>query len=234
MAIIHRRLSNIDHLSAEVQSFYTLRKDGLFKLNVRNKIEYTTKSLRGIPLNKISAQLCDMYCSGKTLQEIGDGFGVSRERIRQVLAQLGITSDQGGRTIKQIPLKKIRLAEEEERKERMGARILKKWGFTVDEWRSINKLKGSKNPITAFTSHRKNSYKRGIEFKLSFIEWWRIWQESGKWGLRGRGIGRYCMARFGDKGPYEVGNVVIQLATENSRDAILRTHAEGKLKRDKQ
>ena len=67
-----------------------------------------------------------------------------------------------------------------------------------------------------FTDHRSNAKKRTIEFKLTFDEWWDIWQSSGHWENRGYGAGKYCMSRFNDQGPYEVGNVFVQLHTDNS------------------
>jgi len=59
---------------------------------------------------------------------------------------------------------------------------------------------------------------RGIDFYLSFDEWNDIWQASGKWDVRGRGKGKYCMSRVNDTGAYAVGNVFIQLTTQNSGD----------------
>ncbi len=56
---------------------------------------------------------------------------------------------------------------------------------------------------------------RGIVFKMSFEEWLGVWKDSGKFHLRGRGKGLYCMARLGDKGPYAVGNVKICTLEEN-------------------
>lgn len=57
---------------------------------------------------------------------------------------------------------------------------------------------------------------RGIPFLLTFEEWLKIWVDSGKLEQRGRRKGEYCMARFGDKGPYAIGNVRIILTTDNS------------------
>lgn len=76
----------------------------------------------------------------------------------------------------------------------------------------------------AFTTQRSKSKKRGILFLLSFDEWWSIWRASGRWHERGRGQGQYCMARFGDVGAYEVGNVKIILRTDNTSEACLGGH----------
>lgn len=64
-----------------------------------------------------------------------------------------------------------------------------------------------------------------IKFKLTFEEWWDIWEKSGKWDMRGRGADAYCMARHGDVGHYEVGNVSIITQSENHKfkNAYLRS-----------
>lgn len=54
-----------------------------------------------------------------------------------------------------------------------------------------------------------------IEFRLTFEQWNAIWDDSGKYQERGRRRGQYCMARFNDLGHYEVGNVFIQLHSDN-------------------
>jgi len=67
----------------------------------------------------------------------------------------------------------------------------------------------------AFIKHRSVAKQRDLEFLLTFEEWLAIWHESGKWAERGCRKGQYCMARFGDKGPYAVGNVRICTNAEN-------------------
>ena len=56
-------------------------------------------------------------------------------------------------------------------------------------------------------------------FKLTFDQWINIWVTSGQLDNRGQRTGQYCMARFGDKGAYEVGNVRIILSVDNVREA---------------
>lgn len=60
---------------------------------------------------------------------------------------------------------------------------------------------------------------RGIPWEFEFYEWLAVWTESGKWEQRGRRMGQYVMARFGDVGPYSVDNVKIILSSENHREA---------------
>lgn len=58
-----------------------------------------------------------------------------------------------------------------------------------------------------------------VEMRLSFEEWLEIWLASGHLEERGKRRGQYCMSRVNDLGSYEKGNVFIQLATQNLRDA---------------
>jgi hypothetical protein len=74
--------------------------------------------------------------------------------------------------------------------------------------------------LKVYRQQRKNAHQRGIPFKLTFEQWLTIWKESGKLQNRGRGMGHYCMARFGDRGAYEVGNVHIITHQQNSSDYV--------------
>lgn len=68
-------------------------------------------------------------------------------------------------------------------------------------------------PWRRFSVQRNRAKQRGIAWRLSFAQWWTLWQEH--WHLRGCGRRNYCMQRPGDKGAYEIGNVVIGPVTEN-------------------
>jgi transposase-like protein/uncharacterized protein (DUF433 family) len=46
--------------------------------------------------------MIEMYQSGKTLQEVGEHFGITRERVRQILHKFDVTSRKAGRTPKPI------------------------------------------------------------------------------------------------------------------------------------
>lgn len=76
-------------------------------------------------------------------------------------------------------------------------------------WRAANPEK------YAYGKHKQHAKKRGVPFLLTFEEWWSIWDTSGKWLLRGHCRGQYVMARYGDRGGYEVGNVRICTCSEN-------------------
>lgn len=75
--------------------------------------------------------------------------------------------------------------------------------------------KPKNSPRARFGQQRRAARQRGIEWQLSFEQWWDIWSSSGVYALRGCGIGKYVMARNGDIGPYAVGNVRIALWRDN-------------------
>jgi hypothetical protein len=62
--------------------------------------------------------------------------------------------------------------------------------------------------------------RRGVEFLLTFEEWFKIWNDSGHLQEKGRLKHQYCMSRHGDKGPYAVGNVEIITNAENKARQI--------------
>lgn len=47
-----------------------------------------------------AAAMIYRFKRGQTLQQIGDAFEISRERVRQVLAKHGVTADEGGRALR--------------------------------------------------------------------------------------------------------------------------------------
>lgn len=79
-------------------------------------------------------------------------------------------------------------------------------------------------PKKAYSNQLSMARKRGIEWLLTFDEWWEIWAQSGKWEQRGRHKGGYVMARYGDVGPYSRENVRIITNKENCLEA--RAHAQ--------
>lgn len=73
----------------------------------------------------------------------------------------------------------------------------------------------SNKKYQAFFQQVSNAERRGIEWLLSFEQWLQIWEESGHLHERGKKSAQYCMARFGDIGPYAISNVKIITNAEN-------------------
>lgn len=70
----------------------------------------------------------------------------------------------------------------------------------------------------AFKVHRLNAFERGIPWNFQYWEWLQIWQDSGHLEDRGNKGGQWVMARHGDAGAYEAGNVKITRVEKNASD----------------
>lgn len=74
------------------------------------------------------------------------------------------------------------------------------------------------NKKLAYSQQKWMATKRGIAWKLTFEQWYDIWEKSGRWNERGRKFGQYVMARYGDVGPYSVNNIHIITNVENNKE----------------
>lgn len=155
--------------------------------------------------------IIELFKQGKTLREIGAMYSVTGERIRQILAAHGVSGQQGGQAVRTAQ----RSAAIRQKREQA---CLEKHGCTLEQFDSIctNRPEGSTSPHLIFIRQRNHAKCRGVEWNLKFWDWFCVWQESGKWDARGRGVEGYCMCRVGDEGAYELGNVYIGSCIHNS------------------
>lgn len=86
----------------------------------------------------------------------------------------------------------------------------------IHDARSDAERRGCKDPYAAFRGHKHHAKARGVDFQLSFSEWWGIWKDH--YHLRGGTRWGLCMGRFGDTGPYAIGNVYITTNRGNVLD----------------
>lgn len=156
-----------------------------------------------------SDRMASMYRQGLTLEKIGQHFELTRERVRQILRKMGVTRYHGGRS---AVAKSIR----QHKRAGVEARSLAKWGVSFDEMQ----LHRAAGLVHVYTQQRNNANRRGIVWGINFAQWLGVWNESGKLEQRGRGKGHYVMSRMRDAGGYVMGNVHIQLSTENNSEGI--------------
>lgn len=79
-------------------------------------------------------------------------------------------------------------------------------------------MKTLRTPFVAFKRQEARAAERGIEFKFTFEEWLAWWEMhlGPSWmKYRGRRANDYVMARKGDQGAYEAGNVMCITASQN-------------------
>lgn len=163
-------------------------------------------------------EMAALYKAGYTLERIGAQFGITRERVRQVLAKhKGMNALSGGQHVTSEARKRRETA-------RRNARYIAKYGCTFEQWQSVRDYGlqmdagAHRTPLGAFRCQRNRAKKRGIGWELTFWQWWMIWQQSGRWAQRGRGQG-YAMCRVGDIGPYAAGNVYIDTFIHNASES---------------
>lgn len=151
-------------------------------------------------------QAIELFKSGLTLQEIGDKFGVTKQAVGVRIKAYGLSRLDGGVTM-------IANARKKADQERMDLECLEKHGFSRQEMNAFRRA----GVVKKFKEQKANAARRGIEWLLSFSQWWTAWQESGYWDKRGRP--GYCMARRGDVGPYSLDNIYFCTISENISDS---------------
>lgn len=183
------------------------------------KFEHAAR-INKAPPDARAYRMAAMYRGGSTLEQIGQIYRITRERVRQILTKHFEFNRVDGGQYKQVNDRRARADA------RRDARYLQKTGCTFAEWKAIcdvgaamrqSGIGAYRCPGRAYSGQKANAARRGIGWDLTLAEWWRIWTESGKWEERGRGSG-YVMCRHGDVGPYAVGNVFIARGFENSSE----------------
>ena len=170
------------------------------------------------------SDICSYYLAGKTLQEIGDMCLITGERVRQILKRNGITAkDSPRKEIKRIEKEHIKRLRQRKRFLELFKPI-KSYGclrIKIHEMRGkMRDVPG--DPFALYRQQRHNTNHRGIAWEITFPEWWAVWEDSGKWDRRGRGIGQYVMGRINDLGPYSKDNVRIISHSQNIVDGHSR------------
>lgn len=200
----------------QIKPFAVFRVARAAGLKVKRSYQTPRNEERDARRNKMA----EMYRQGITLAKIGEQFKMTRERVRQIIAALGMNHKSGGATV-------LASSKRDAREQAREARYLSEYGLP---YAVVVQLR--KDRVThAFQAQRQSAANRGIAWGLTFAQWFAVWQTSGKLHLRGKGKGKYLMSRVNDAGGYELGNVHIQLATENSKEAVARWKGKTKANR---
>lgn len=214
-------------LSPEASRALDLAKAGMPIVEIARQTGYSYCGARlilkraGVPAGKAektppanierAEKIASMYRQGLPLEKVGQHFGITRERVRQILKKEGLSSKDGGQS-RQVAHRRIaKIAKSD-------AITLARWGFSSAEMKAFRE----NGTLKAYTQQKSNSRSRGVRWELTFSQWIAVWRESGKLALRGRGKGRYVMSRVKDAGGYVMGNVHVQLSTDNNSQGIAK------------
>lgn len=171
------------------------------------------------PRDKGRAQrMCALYRGGMTLQEIGTAYGLTRERVRQILAREGLSRTDGGIAGKAARKVEVKAAA---RLARDNAKTMLRFGCDFATLLRLNEgrrgyAKGT--AARAYLQQKRSAEHRGIKWQMSFPEWRAVWEKSGRWDDRGRQANSYVMARVQDFGPYAPWNVYVTTLAANVVD----------------
>lgn len=169
-----------------------------------------------------------LYREGKTLEEIGVQFGVSRERARQIMK---LKAKDGGMSVRTIMKERER---QEARSDSANRRAHEVYGVSLQELTDIQgdlSLSQRGGPAIVYREKQNSAFTRQVPWEFTLSTWWKVWQDSGKWNKRGRTKGTYCMARNGDAGPYSPDNVRIVTVQENIAEAYDKHPGEARAAR---
>lgn len=73
-----------------------------------------------------------------------------------------------------------------------------------------------------FRNQKYKAQQRGIDWQLTFDQWYKWWQDTGHWHQRGITAGKYVMSRYGDQGPYSLDNIFCQTRDDNCREGNVK------------
>lgn len=170
---------------------------------------------------KRTKRMVNMYTvKGMTYEAIGGEYDLTRERVRQILSSEGITRWDGGvclTTERKREAKQAKLLKEQQK------RLAKNYGCTVEEYIKIGQGKSFyKSPIHKYRNKRRNTIEQGVKWDLSLPDWWKIWQQSGKWKKRGLGKKKYVMSRKDMNKPFTKDNAIVITLQDSSYSARMR------------
>lgn len=200
-------------LSSGIRYFVRGRGRPRTRLLSAVEVDVRRRSARQTADDLRAERMADLYKSGLTLAQVGFRFGVTRERVRQILKSIGKDKTRAK------PEPKASAARNAAR-----IRIAEKWGVTYERWKSLR----ADGTVVRFERQRNAARGRGIPWELTFAQWLGVWESSGKIGERGRGKDKFCMARIGDVGAYSVDNVIIKTHSENCREARANENERGR------
>lgn len=149
-----------------------------------------------------------------TLKDLGDAYGITRERVRQVLKRQGITSDDAARSAmreaRNEALEELRTA----RRDKLTERV---YGCGLDKALTLNgghPLREHGTRSHYYLQRRVNvaRHEGWDQWQLTFPEWAALW--AGKPLGSRHGPGSYVVHRIDKTKPWTIDNVTLMRRDE--------------------
>jgi len=174
--------------------------------NARHRTHKVKNAKRNLAITRL-------YAGGRTLEEVGSRYGISRERVRQILRLLGVSVGDSLRHQRaQNKLRDVQRKHLDYMK-----RIERKYGMSYANFLRINKIvNGQRRRIVDIYHYSRCSARRNkTRWNLTFPQWHDIWKHSGKIDYIGRQEGEYILWRIDKTKGFILGNVrVMKLHTK--------------------
>lgn len=178
-----------------------------------------------IPNEARELDMCRRYESGETLQAIGDRYGVTRERVRQLINPHGFTGANGGI---HVVAEASRSARRTALETRRNTQYLASYGCSYDDFRLLNQGMAASDTGSAAWAYRTqkfNAKRDSIPWEISFPEWIGLWAAVGGFAARGRFRNGLVLGRIDKSGPFTLANTCITSHATNSADARVQALA---------
>lgn len=148
--------------------------------------------------------IVNLYRSPMTLQEIGTVCGLTRERVRQILAKNGVKKEEGGDSVKvkqRHKNKSIQQNEINRAKKEIKDKKHKKWVIdhldaSVEELAAAG-LPDSRDHIVCrrYVAVRFARMYHYNEPFISYLDWVKVWEKSGHFNLVEGTEQGWCMVK---------------------------------------
>ena len=168
-----------------ISSQHTAKQRG--GLNAGNRESARIACIRAVAM-------AEMYTGGgKTYAEIGREYGISRERVRQILSRLGVNGVDGAWHIRRAKRRAERVASLDER-------YVRRSGCGFKQWRQIPKK------IRSQYSHKRENVINQYGAQAWAMTQWEYYNEVKCAGIE-VSRGGLCMTRIDCDRPFAPGNV---------------------------
>ncbi len=168
--------------------------------------------------SKRKAEIRRRFLAGETMQEIGTSFGVTRERVRQILNEEGISGKNGGQKLKSALNRKSVIDQKREQREHqrrtldqwvrqeLGVSLITACKINGTPFKNKRELWTSNGACKKYLAVKRQAQRKHPETTyIGFKDWLHAWSQSGH-GTDGPHPG-WCMLRLDGDRPWSPGNI---------------------------